>query len=448
VELFSEAWIDAFRRRIDADVGADAGDRPWSTSLLFRTTAEGGQRSVAMRLDNGRCVSVSSASGADEGQAELVVTGQEATWHAVLGGDRDPVLALVQGALRVRKGSLLQLLTHQDAARSLLGMAGSVTPRASTDGGRPVRSRGADRPLHPGLPTLPATTGRGLDHELFPMRLYHEAKRVGIWDPQGIDLSRDRLDWEALSSAERHLLLRVAAFFQAGDESVTRDLLPLLQVISNAGRLEEELFLTSFLFEEAKHVEVFRRFLREVAPDHGDLRRFETPAYRTVFAEELPTALYALRGDASPRAQIRAAVTYNLVVEGVLAETGYHGYMEVLGSRGILPGMQQAVRLLRRDEDRHIAYGMYLVSRLLRDDPGLWPAVQADLGRMLDPALAVVAEVFEPYDTVPFGLDPEIFSGYALDRFRVYLDQLDRARHIGALIEERAEPGAGLITAS
>jgi ribonucleoside-diphosphate reductase beta chain len=280
------------------------------------------------------------------------------------------------------------------------------------------------------------------------MRLYHEAKRVGIWDPQGIDLSRDRLDWEALSSAERHLLLRVAAFFQAGDESVTRDLLPLLQVISNAGRLEEELYLTSFLFEEAKHVEVFRRFLREVAPDHGDLRRFETPAYRTVFAEELPTALYALRGDASPRAQIRAAVTYNLVVEGVLAETGYHGYMEVLGSRGILPGMQQAVRLLRRDEGRHIAYGMYLVSRLLRDDPGLWPAVQADLGRLLDPALAVVAEVFEPYDTVPFGLDPEIFSGYALDRFRVYLDQLDRARHIGALIEERAEPGAGLITAS
>lgn len=34
--------------------------------------------------------------------------------------------------------------------------------------------------------------------------------------------------------------------FQAGEESVTLDLLPLIQVIAGEGRIEEEMFLTSF----------------------------------------------------------------------------------------------------------------------------------------------------------------------------------------------------------
>ncbi|HSM04149.1 MAG TPA: R2-like ligand-binding oxidase [Longimicrobiales bacterium] len=450
VELFSEPWISAFRRRLEVDERYAAVDPPWTAPLVFESTGDGSARRAFLRLDAGRCIAVRTATDEDRAEATVVMTGDAGVWHTVLAGDRDPVLALVQEALRLEVGSLRQLLRHQGTARALLKVAAAVTADFPPEGPgslRAVQSRPADRPLHPGLTSLPLAGARGLDHDLVPMRLYHEAKRLGIWDPRAIDLSRDRIDWETLSSAERHLLLRIASFFQAGDDTVARDLLPLLQVIGNSGRLEEEMYLTSFLFEEAKHAEVFRRFLDEVAADHGDLRRFETPAYRTVFSDELPTALYALRGDASPRAQIRAVVTYNLVVEGVLAETGYHGYLTALGARGVLPGMQQAVRLLRRDEGRHIAYALYLVSRILRDDPQLWPAVQADLGRLLDPALAVVAEVFEPYETVPFGLEPEDFTGYALDRFRVYLDRLDRARQIGAVIDEPVESGAGLLTA-
>ena len=83
--------------------------------------------------------------------------------------------------------------------------------------------------------------------------------------------------------------------------------------------------------------------------------RFETPAYRTVFVDELPAALHGLVDDASPRAQARAAVTYNMIVEGVLAETGYRAYHATLEARGILPGMRELVRLVKRDESRHIA---------------------------------------------------------------------------------------------
>ncbi len=32
------------------------------------------------------------------------------------------------------------------------------------------------------------TTGvRGLRHDILPMRLYHKAKKLGVWDPRTID---------------------------------------------------------------------------------------------------------------------------------------------------------------------------------------------------------------------------------------------------------------------
>ena len=110
-----------------------------------------------------------------------------------------------------------------------------------------------------------ATTTRGLDRNLPPMRLYEKAKRLGIWNPSDIDFSQDKADWASLKDDEKDLILRLLAMFVAGEEAVTLDLLPLIQVIAKEGRIEEEMFLTSFLFEEAKHTDFFRRFLDEVA---------------------------------------------------------------------------------------------------------------------------------------------------------------------------------------
>ena len=104
------------------------------------------------------------------------------------------------------------------------------------------------------------TTTRGLDRQTPPMRLYEKAKKFGIWNPADLDFSQDVLDWNNLADEEREILLRLTALFQAGEEAVTLDLLPLIMAIAKEGRLEEEMFLTTFLFEEAKHVDFFNRF--------------------------------------------------------------------------------------------------------------------------------------------------------------------------------------------
>ena len=55
------------------------------------------------------------------------------------------------------------------------------------------------------------------------------------------------------------------------------------------GRLGDEMYLTQFAFEEAKHVQVFRMWLDAVGIT-GDLHEYldDVPTYRTIFYEELP----------------------------------------------------------------------------------------------------------------------------------------------------------------
>src|SRR5207248_389709 len=160
----------------------------------------------------------------------------------------------------------------------------------------------------------------------------------------------------------------------------------------------------AWLWEEGKHTEFFRRFLDEVVGSEADLHYLHGEAYRRVFYEELPRAMYALRTDTSAAAQARAVVTYTMIVEGVLAETGYHGYFTALEGGGGLPGLKEGLGLVKRDESRHIAYGVYLISRLVQEDPELWPAIQARMEELLPTALGVVHETFAPYDPMPFDL--------------------------------------------
>jgi ribonucleoside-diphosphate reductase beta chain len=274
-----------------------------------------------------------------------------------------------------------------------------------------------------------STSPQGLDHRLPPMRLWHKAKRLGVWDPREIDLARDAEDWRRLTDEQRDVLLRLTALFQGGEESVTMDLLPLMMVMAQEGRLEEEMYLTSFLWEEAKHVEAFRRFLDEVAVERTDLSRFHGPMYLRLFGEALPEAMGRLRHDSTPAAQAAASVTYNMIVEGVLAETGYHGYDLMLQRNGIMPGMQTVIGHLRRDEARHIAYGVFLLSRLVAEHGDVvWTVIEERLNELLPLAMGIVAEVFEPYAEPPFGLRMEEFADFAIGQFGKRVARLEKAR--------------------
>jgi ribonucleoside-diphosphate reductase beta chain len=197
------------------------------------------------------------------------------------------------------------------------------------------------------------------------MRLWEKAKTQGVWNPADVDYAHDRQDWLQLPRDTRARLGHVCRAFQAGEEAVVANLLPLMQVIAREGRREEEIFLTSFLWDEARHVDLFQRFAREICGADAD--DAQPDVYGRMLDEELGRALDRLRVDASPIAQVRASVTYHLVVEGVMAETGYLVFRRMLDRLDRLKGMREAVTLLQRDESRHIAYGVYLLGRLIAE---------------------------------------------------------------------------------
>ena len=272
------------------------------------------------------------------------------------------------------------------------------------------------------------TERRTLRHDSVPMRLYHEAKRLGAWDPRALALDQDARDWARFTVTERDVLLRLTALFQAAEESMTRDLLPLLMTVVREDRLEEELFLTTFLSEEAKHTEFFRRILDEVCRQSGDLERYQTPSFRKLFSEKLPAAMRGLLADASPAAQAQALVTYTLVGEGVLGEAGYHVFTAALEHGGLMPGFREGLRLAQADEDRHMAYGLHLLSRLVAEDEAVWGVIQARMDDLLPDTLGVVTEFFQPYDAMPFGLTLDAVIEYAMAKFAGRWASLEEAR--------------------
>jgi ribonucleoside-diphosphate reductase beta chain len=274
------------------------------------------------------------------------------------------------------------------------------------------------------------------------MRLYEKAKRLGVWNPSDIDFAQDGADWEVMSDERRTAILRLTARFLGGEEAVTFDLLPLVLAIARQGRLEEEMFLATFLFEETKHADFFSRWLREVAGSPR-LPPAPEPAIK-LFDVELPRSMNALLEDQSPAAIARASVTYNMIVEGVLAETGYHSYHRSLALNGLMPGLCAGLVHIKRDESRHIAYGVYLLSRLVAEDRTVWEVIEDRMTELRPLTESFIRSGYADYpDGVnPFGLRVDEFSDFAAGQFRKRYARISKARDSTlAEIEATADPG-------
>jgi ribonucleoside-diphosphate reductase beta chain len=277
------------------------------------------------------------------------------------------------------------------------------------------------------------TSSRGLLEDSFPYRLYQKAKRQGTWNPADIDFSQDKKDWATLNTEQKTDILRLISQFQAGEEAVTIDLLPLIMAIAKEGRLEEEMFLTTFLFEEAKHTEFFRLVLNAL-DERGELSHFHTETFKKIFYEILPTAMERIVSDQSPEAIAEASVVYNMFVEGVLAETGYFIFYSSLEAAGIMPGLLEGVGNLKKDESRHIGYGTFLLQRLICEHPHLYDFIMAKFGELAPLAIMLNQEGISGRKVSSFGGDPEEIMNFSMKQLAVRMEVLARAK--GKKIEE------------
>ncbi len=235
-------------------------------------------------------------------------------------------------------------------------------------------------------------------------RLYEKAKQLGTWDPAAIDLSRDVEHWRGLARDERDFLFRVASLFFTAEAAVTRDLLPVAFLASKERRFDDELFVSAWILEEGKHADFFRRFIDGVTRNEFVLDPGELLQADRLFEVELHADMYRLFDDASPAAQTRAFTTYCLLLEGVLADAGQRTLEEALRARGLMPGLQEALVLVNRDESRHVAYGLHVLRRLLGADARMAEVVEARVAELTPLVIAVADAIMVRYEQRPFGL--------------------------------------------
>lgn len=278
------------------------------------------------------------------------------------------------------------------------------------------------------------TTTRGLRMDILPMLLWERAKKLGIWNPTDFDFTQDTEDWKALSQKQKDYTLTLASQFISGEEAVTLDLLPLIKVISEQGHLEEAMYLTNFLWEEAKHVDFFSKALAAYGVPAQGLEAYQPPSYRELFYETFPRRMHALYDDPSPANVVRASATYSLGIEGILAETGYFMWYSIMDTNKILPGTREGIRHIQLDESRHMAYGVFLLSRLIAEDESLFEIVEEVMDEMLEYLGRTNAETEERIGEIPFDFDYEQVMAFGTVQYERRMARISKAR--GKTLEE------------
>jgi ribonucleoside-diphosphate reductase beta chain len=253
---------------------------------------------------------------------------------------------------------------------------------------------------------------------------YFEHAVYNHWDPYE-DIPASKLDDdceklvadEDLTEDEFEGFMRTLALFGAGEEAVTEDLAPLSIALDD---VDDQMFIASQLYEEAKHTQFFDRYWREVvlpvADEHGfeatypTNQRFFNDDYVALF-DKNEQAMERLLTDDTPENRAKAYCHYHLVVESVLAQTGYYGLQSTFSPSGDddvpqrdlphLEGLVEGITYIRSDEGRHVGFGMKKVQHLIAEE-GVEPSVVQDTLQELMPHVAnIVGEFTEVTDPVP-----------------------------------------------
>jgi ribonucleoside-diphosphate reductase beta chain len=218
------------------------------------------------------------------------------------------------------------------------------------------------------------------------------------WQSRAIDLERDREDWERFSDDEKDEILWVLSSFFVGEERVTTQFSGLVMAYEDE---QEEAFLTTQQVDEARHMQFFDRYYREVFAYEEDgirerlarTRENVTDAFVTLFDDSLVKAgerLIADPGDLA--AKVDFVTTYHMVIEGTLALTGQHFLLDYFEKKGLMPGFAEGFGSIARDEHRHVAYGTWFLQQKTATDDELKKRVQ----NVLVELLPIAAEVLVP----------------------------------------------------
>ena len=129
MELFTEAWAQAYCRKLNESEAYRKAASTWEGSLALAVRPDpkaGFPKGVAVVLDlwHGACRGAQAVEG--EAEADFVIEADLATWQEVLEGRLEPLSALMRGLLELKKGTIAALAPYAQAAQELVKVAREV----------------------------------------------------------------------------------------------------------------------------------------------------------------------------------------------------------------------------------------------------------------------------------------------------------------------------------
>jgi ribonucleoside-diphosphate reductase beta chain len=260
-----------------------------------------------------------------------------------------------------------------------------------------------------------------------PQKLYELWERQQ-WQSQAIDLERDKEQWAQLSDEDKDEHLWGLSSFFVGEERVTTEFSGLVMAYEDE---QEEAFLTTQQVDEARHMQFFDRWFREVPgldSESADIRQRlaaaradVTDAFVELFDERLVQMGERLIADPKNMdLKVDFVTAYHMVIEGTLALTGQHFMLDYYENNDLLPGFAEGFANIARDEHRHVAYGTWFLQQKCAEE-----RYRARVQQTLNELLPLAAGVLVPKGYA-LGDDYEFFGYTAQEQAEFAYSALTR----------------------
>lgn len=243
------------------------------------------------------------------------------------------------------------------------------------------------------------------------------------WTPMEISMLADIDQWRdpnALTEAERRIVMRNLGFFSTADSVVVNNL--VLSIYKHITSPECRQFLLRQAFEEALHTHSYQHIIQSLGLDQGEVFNMyhEIDSVRNKsnwalpFAQSLADPNFVTGTHEADQRFLRDLVVFFLIFEGIFF---YVGFVQILsmGRRGLMVGTSEQFQYILRDESMHLNFGVDLINQIIAENPALWTlSLEQEVYRLISEGVEL--EYAYAVDTMPNGV-----LGLNKDSLLIYL---------------------------
>ncbi|HWC13247.1 MAG TPA: ribonucleotide-diphosphate reductase subunit beta [Actinomycetota bacterium] len=236
-----------------------------------------------------------------------------------------------------------------------------------------------------------------IDHPVRDYRDLYYRWECQQWEAGSIDFSDDRTEWvERLSPELKRSLVSALSSLSVAKDQLASALVPFVDAAPSE---EQQVFLTTQLVDQARHMVFFDRFYAGVVEDvdgdmtarlEGQKRRLNRGA-STLVLEMLPEVAERIRAEPDDRdALVDGVVLCHLMIQGMLGLTSQRFLLAYAAENSLLVGLRQGLTAIARDEARHVAFGLKFLSDMVEDDVRFDPMIATVVRRVVPVTLSAL----------------------------------------------------------